>query len=589
MSQSPAPSGPWAEAGLAAALLAIDPPGTGGAVLRAPHGPVRDHWLALLRGLLPEGSPWRRIPVHATEARLIGGLDLAATLRAGRPVAEAGLLAESHGGIAVLAMAERHGATTIGCLAAALDRHEVVLERDGLARRLPARLGVVALDEGATPEEAVAAALSDRLAFVLDLTALGMRDIHPLPWDAAAVAAARTRLPHTALPAAGLQALCAVALELGVMPVRASLLAARVARAAAALAGRDAAADEDVATAVRLVLVPRATRLPVPETDEAPAQPEPDDSLPQTPPDEPREEGVPRDDEAMAERMIAAARAAIPDGLLALLQPAARRGPRGERGRAGARQASPRHGRPAGTRAAAPGGGARLNVVETLRAAAPWQRLRWQGAMAARPGRVQVRPEDFRVTRFQDRRETTTVFVVDASGSSALHRLAEAKGAVELLLADCYVRRDQVALVAFRGRSAELLLPPTRSLVRARRSLAGLPGGGGTPLAAGIDAAGQLATQLQRRGSTPVLVLLTDGKANVAADGAPGREQARSDALAAARQVRAAGFAALLLDTSPQPQAAARELAEAMGARYLALPHADAAAVSSAVKAAQAL
>lgn len=291
----------------------------------------------------------------------------------------------------------------------------------------------------------------------------------------------------------------------------------------------------------------------------------------------------------MAERMIAAARAAIPDGLLALLQPAARRGPRGERGRAGARQASPRHGRPAGTRAAAPGGGARLNVVETLRAAAPWQRLRWQGAMAARPGRVQVRPEDFRVTRFQDRRETATVFVVDASGSSALHRLAEAKGAVELLLADCYVRRDQVALVAFRGRSAELLLPPTRSLVRARRSLAGLPGGGGTPLAAGIDAAGQLATQLQRRGSTPVLVLLTDGKANVAADGAPGREQARSDALAAARQVRAAGFAALLLDTSPQPQAAARELAEAMGARYLALPHADAAAVSSAVKAAQAL
>ena len=105
MSQSPAPSGPWAEAGLAAALLAIDPPGTGGAVLRAPHGPVRDHWLALLRGLLPEGSPWRRVPVHATEARLIGGLDLAATLRAGRPVAEAGLLAESHGDIAVLAIA----------------------------------------------------------------------------------------------------------------------------------------------------------------------------------------------------------------------------------------------------------------------------------------------------------------------------------------------------------------------------------------------------------------------------------------------------------------------------------------------------
>ena len=100
-----------------------------------------------------------------------------------------------------------------------------------------------------------------------------------------------------------------------------------------------------------------------------------------------------------------------------------------------------------------------------------------------------MRRDDFRMTRFQQRTRTTTIFVVDASGSSALNRLAEAKGAVELLLADCYVRRDQVALLAFRGKEAELLLPPTRSLVRAKRSLAGLPGGGGTPLAAGIDAA----------------------------------------------------------------------------------------------------
>ena len=104
---------------------------------------------------------------------------------------------------------------------------------------------------------------------------------------------------------------------------------------------------------------------------------------------------------------------------------------------------------------------------------------------------------------------------MDASGSSALHRLAEAKGAIELLLASCYVRRDRVALVAFRGQSAELLLPPTRSLVRAKRSLASLPGGGGTPLAAGIDVSLLLADAVQRRGGTPTIVLLTDGRANV--------------------------------------------------------------------------
>ncbi len=240
-------------------------------------------------------------------------------------------------------------------------------------------------------------------------------------------------------------------------------------------------------------------------------------------------------------------------------------------------------------RRGAPRAGVRLNVIETLRAAAPWQRLRRaQAGAQATQASVSIRREDFHVNRFKQRSQTTTVFVVDASGSSALHRLAEAKGAVELLLADCYVRRDSVAVLAFRGRAAELLLPPTRSLVRAKRSLAGLPGGGGTPLAHGIDAAGALADALRRRGQTPMVVLLTDGRANIARDGSPGRPQAAADALAAARALRAGGFAALLLDTSPQPQAVAQQLAVAMGATYLPLPHAGAAQLSHAVRGASA-
>jgi putative magnesium chelatase accessory protein len=168
-----------------------------------------------------------------------------------------------------------------------------------------------------------------------------------------------------------------------------------------------------------------------------------------------------------------------------------------------------------------PRAGLRLNVVETLRAAAPWQRLRREeiARFGGESTRIEIRQDDFRITRFKHRSETTTIFVVDASGSSALHRLAEAKGAVELLLADCYVRRDRVALVAFRGQFAEVLLPPTRSLVRAKRSLASLPGGGGTPLASGIDLGMMLADSVKRRGGTPILILMTDGRANVARDG----------------------------------------------------------------------
>jgi magnesium chelatase subunit D len=233
-----------------------------------------------------------------------------------------------------------------------------------------------------------------------------------------------------------------------------------------------------------------------------------------------------------------------------------------------------------------PGNGVRLNLIETLRAAAPWQPLR-RAARTARPSNclIDVRPDDFRITRFAQRSETTTIFLVDASGSSALNRLAEAKGAVELLLADCYVRRDSVALIAFRGDSAEVLLPPTRSLVRAKRSLAGLPGGGGTPLAAGIDAGWLLADTVRRRGDTPTLVLLTDGRANVARDGAGGRARAEEDAKSAARRVRASAFRALFIDTSPRPQPLARELAAEMAALYMPLSAADAAGISRLVKA----
>ncbi len=203
------------------------------------------------------------------------------------------------------------------------------------------------------------------------------------------------------------------------------------------------------------------------------------------------------------------------------------------------------------------------------------------------PGRrIDVRREDFRVTRMKQRSETTTIFAVDASGSAAIHRLAEVKGAVELLLADCYVRRDQVALLSFRGRSAELILPPTRSLARAKRCLAGQPGGGGTPLATAIDAAAALANSLRRKGQTPIVVLLTDGRANVARDGSPGRDQAQSDALASARLFRSGLTTALVVDASPHPHPAAQRLAGEMGARYLPLPYADARKLSLEVQAA---
>ena len=604
----------WADALHAAALFAVAPSGLGGVVLRAHAGPVRDLWLTRLRDLLPEAASMRRIPLHVTDGRLLGGLDLPATLQAGRPVAERGILAESDQGIVILAMAERLSAALAARLAAVIDSGEVVMARDGVALRSPARLGVVALDESALEDEAPPPALLDRLALHLDLRDIRPADaLIPPPYQPGQVAAARALLPAVTSGSALIEAMCATALALGIASMRAPLLALQVARAAAALAGRDEVVEQDVVLAARLVYSSRATALPAsePPSDDAPGEPEeqdPADSIggadqpleTQTDTSQPEQDKTDSNaqaeyDQALTDSVLAAAAANIPGGLLARIKQAGGElGRTRSAGRAGAMQNDARRGRPAGIRRGEPRAGARLNVIATLRAAAPWQRLRQPIGQAPpatirKQARIQVRREDFHVTRFKQRAETTTIFAVDASGSAALHRLAEAKGAVELLLADCYARRDRVGVIAFRGRGAEVLLPPTRSLVRAKRSLAGLPGGGGTPLAAGIDAAVSLGQAVQRSGGTPLLVLLTDGRANVSRAGTGGRAQAGEEAVSAARAVRLAGLGALLVDTSPQPQASAQRLAAEMHATYLPLPHAGAADLSAAVQGAAAL
>ncbi|MDX2194567.1 MAG: VWA domain-containing protein, partial [Gemmatimonadales bacterium] len=221
----------------------------------------------------------------------------------------------------------------------------------------------------------------------------------------------------------------------------------------------------------------------------------------------------------------------------------------------------------------------RLDVLGTLRAAAPWQRVR-----GARPGRLAIRGDDFRVKRLKQKVGTTIVFAVDASGSAAVARLGEAKGAVELLLAESYARRDKVALVSFRGTTAETVLPPTRSLTRAKRALAGLPGGGGTPLAAAIDAVRDLAAHVRRGGGKPMAVFLTDGRANVPRAGSGGRQLAEQDAEAAARALGADGVRALVIDTASRPNPFAGRLAMLMDGQYLPLPAADARRIGGAVR-----
>jgi magnesium chelatase subunit D len=576
---------PWSDAVTAAQLFAVDPIGIGGVLVRSRAGPARERWMAMLRAAFPRSGPLKHLPLHIADGRLLGGLDLNATLLAGRPVAERGLLAEADGGVLILAMAERLSSATTVHITAAIDSRETIVERDGLSLRMPARFGVIALDEG-LDDEFAPGSLADRLGFHIDLNEVPIREADEFAMDRAAISAAHERLSALRTNAEQVEAMCAAAATLGIISLRAPILALRAACASAALSGHHAVDPDDIALAARLVLAPRALLFP---QEQAPGQPEPPQE--EQPPPESSSDGNndkdnPDTDRTLDEVILAAVQAALPPDVLAALRGSSMRSRGRSQGKAGALQKSNKRGRPAGVSRGELRAGAKLNVIETLRAAAPWQPLRRREAAASgelsRP-RILIRKDDFRISRFKQRTETTTIFVVDASGSAALHRLAEAKGAVELLLADCYIRRDQVALIAFRGSAAELLLPPTRSLARAKRSLSGLPGGGGTPLAAGLDAAFALSDSIRRKGQTPTVVVLTDGRANIARDGGQGRPRAEEDAISAARQLRAAGITAVLVDTSPRPGISGETLAREMGAHYLPLPHADATTLSKAV------
>ena len=442
-------------------LLAVDPVGLGGAWLRGPAGEARDAWLANLRHALPPDTPWRRVPLHIDDERLLGGMDLAASLAAGRPVREAGLIAQAAGGLLLLPMAERASAGLAARLALALDTG--------------ADIALLALDEGLPPDEALAPVLAERLALVVAPNSV--EPLTPPPFDLADVRLALTQIPFDG---DAVQALCHAAQALGITSLRPAWQAWRVACVAAACAGHATVEQEDAELAARLVLSPRARTLPAPPAaPEASQQPDPpappQDGAPDAPAEPPVEPvtepsadpsadaplDAPTADRPasttpatpaqatapLADQMLHAAAAAIPPGLLAALAGASGRRPVSNAGRSGAAAAAT-SGRAIGARRGLPRGQARLDLLATLRAAVPWQRLRvCERAQAGLPpsaARLLLQRDDFHVRRHQSPLQTTTVFVVDASGSQAVQRLAEAKGAVELLLADCYVRRDQV-------------------------------------------------------------------------------------------------------------------------------------------------
>jgi magnesium chelatase subunit D len=172
-----------------------------------------------------------------------------------------------------------------------------------------------------------------------------------------------------------------------------------------------------------------------------------------------------------------------------------------------------------------------LSLSATLRAAAPHQRERLaqeklHGILAdsvagTTPGRVILKPADFREKVYRLKTGRLVVFVVDSSGSiGTLYRMEEAKAAAMSLLTDAYQKRDRVSVITFYGSKAELLLPPTNSPDLAGRLLTNLPSGGKTPLSAALALTHKLLKMERAKDPmvSPFVILMTDGRPNIPLD-----------------------------------------------------------------------
>jgi magnesium chelatase subunit D len=571
------------DAQLALLLAAIDP-AIGGVLLRGDKGSAKSTLARGLAGLLAPDAPFVELPIGATEDRVVGSLDLRAALTDGTDRFRPGLLAAAHGGVLyvdeVNLLPDHLVDTLLDVAASGINR----VERDGVSHEHPAQfvlLGSMNPEEGELRPQ-----LLDRFGLSVEVRA---------PHDPALRAeAVRRRLAHDAgTPEAGegdarlrgrlaatRPALLAdevvvfaarLAVEVGAESLRADLVLCRAAAALAGWEGRPTTSHDDVARVAPMALAHRRRRRPF----EPPTLPPEDlqNALDQAGSDEP----APEDGSGDPSSGAGSSGGTDPTGRWEDLAGDALSRPPSSQAAVDHRHrptvvVDDGPGRAIRDRAVDESGPQGLAVLPTVRAALQRRVLDPTGPA--------LQHADLRQPVRARKQGRTVVLAVDASGSMGTRaRVEAATGAVLGLLADAYLRRDQVALVAFRGEEAAEALPPTASVELARYRLADLPTGGATPLAEGIAAALDTARRATTKGSVPLLVLLTDGRAT-------GHTDALDRSREAAQSVAVNGIDAVVLDAEDGPNrlGLAAELAALMGARHVPLSELTATAVESAIR-----